>query len=156
MLLLGIAAAAGGAPPRTAAGGAAQNPSKEERAIRSVVARWQQDWNRHDFAAVGDLLAVDADYVTDAGVWLRGRQQFIDWHAKQHSAMYRNSSWTNNEATFRFLQPEIAILHLTWGRQGDLDAKGALRPGRPGISTWLLVKISGHWKIRTAQNTSER
>jgi uncharacterized protein (TIGR02246 family) len=156
MLLLALAATAAGLPsPPPARTAAAQNPSKDERAIRAVAARWQQDWNRHDYKALGDLLAVDGDYITDAGVWLRGRQEFVDWHAK-HPQMYRDSSWTNNELTLRFLQPEIAILHLTWGVKGDLDAKGAPLPGRPGISTWLLVKISGHWKIRSAQDTGQR
>lgn len=132
----------------------AQNPHKDEKAIREVAAHWQQEWNRHDFKALGNLLAPDADYVTDTGVWLRGRDEFVDWHATQHPEMYRNSQWMNNEVTLRFLQPEVAIVHLTWGRQGDLDAHGALRHGRSGISTWLLVKVGGGWRIRAAQDTS--
>lgn len=134
----------------------AQNTPKVERAIRAVAEHWQQDWNRHDYKAVGALLTPDADYVTDSGVWLRGRDAFIDWHAKQHPEMYRNSQWTNSNVTIRFLQPEVAIVHVEWGRQGDLDLHGKLRRGRPGISTWLLVKVGAGWRIRTGQDTSEQ
>lgn len=132
----------------------AQNPSKDERAIRTVAAHWQSDWNHHNFKALAGLLAVDADYITDQGAWLRGRAEFEKWFAGQHRGMYAASQWTNQQLTIRFLQPEIAIVHLTWGIRGDLDQNGAARKPRPGISTWLLVKVGAGWKIRSAQDTS--
>jgi uncharacterized protein (TIGR02246 family) len=132
----------------------AQNPSKDERAIRALAAHWQTDWNNHNEKALAGLLAVDADYVTDQGVWLRGRAEFQDWFARRHRGMYAASQWTNDQLTIRFLQPEIAIVHLTWTIRGDLDRSGAPRKPRAGISTWLLVKVGDGWKIRTAQDTS--
>ena len=133
----------------------AQNPSKDERQIRSLAAHWQNDWNHHNFKALANLLSTDGDYVTDQGVWLRGRAEFEFWFANRHRQMYLNSQWTNNDLTVRFLQPEIAIVHLTWAIRGDLDQRGMPRKGRPGVSTWLLVKLGDGWKIRAAQDTSE-
>ena len=132
----------------------AQNPSKDKRAIRAIAAHWQDDWNHHNYKALGNLLSADADYITDDGVWLRGRSEFENWHATEHRVMYLGSHWTNNEVTIRFLQPDIAIVHLTWAIRGDLDQKGLPRKGRPGISTWLLLKLGDGWKIRSAQDTS--
>jgi uncharacterized protein (TIGR02246 family) len=132
----------------------AQNPSKDERAIRAIAAHWQDDWNHHNFKALANLLSADGDYITDEGVLLEGRAQMENWFAAEHRVMYMGSRWTNNEVTIRFLQPDIAIVHLTWAIRGDLDQKGLPRKGRPGISTWLLVKLGDGWKIRSAQDTS--
>ena len=132
----------------------AQNPSKDERAIRSVAAHWQNDWNNHNYKALANLLVPDGDYINDGGAWLRGRAEIVNWYASEHRQMYLGSHWTNNEVTIRFLQPDIAIVHITWGIRGDLDQKGLPRKGRPGISTWLLVKLGDGWKIRSAQDTS--
>jgi len=137
-----------------AAAARAQNTPKQEREIRAIATHWQNDWNRHNFKALADLLAVDADYVTDEGVWLRGRAQFENWHAGEHRQMYLGSRWTNTNLTIRFLQPEIAIVHLAWSMRGDLDQHGQPRKPRPGISTWLVVKLGDGWKIRSAQDTS--
>ena len=132
----------------------AQNPSKDERAIRAVAAPWPDDWNTHNFKGLANLFAVDGDYINDEGVWLRGRGEFENWYANQHRQMYLGSEWTSNQVTIRFIQPDIAVVHLTWGVRGDLDQKGLPRKGRPGISTWLLVKLGDGWKIRSAQDTS--
>lgn len=132
----------------------AQNPSKDERQIRALAKHWQDDWNHHNFTALANLLSVDGDYVTDQGVLLRGRTEFENWFGKVHRQMYLNSHWTNTDVKLRFLQPEIVLVHLSWGMHGDLDQRGMPRKGRPGISTWLVVKVGDGWKIRAAQDTS--
>lgn len=132
----------------------AQNPSKEERAIRALAAHWQNDWNHHNFKALANLLTVDGDYVTDQGVWLQGRAAFKNWFAKEHLRMYQASRWTHDQLTIRFLQPDIAVIHIRWAIQGDLDQSSRPRKARPGISTWLVVKLGDGWKIRVAQATS--
>lgn len=132
-----------------------QNPPKQQREIRAIAARWQSDWNHHDFKALANLLDEDGDYVTDQGVWLRGRGEVANWFTKQHSQMYRHSQWTNNQVTIRFLQPDVAIVHLTWGIRGEVDRQGKPIEGRPGISTWLLVKVGDGWKILAAQDTNQ-
>lgn len=132
----------------------AQNPRKDERAIRAIATHWQNDWNRHDGKALAGLLAVDADYVTNRGVWLRGRADFESWFAGGPGSTHAAGQWLNVHLTLRFLQPEIAIVHLTWTLHGNSDAKGAPQRSRSGISTWLLVKLGAGWKIRTAQDTA--
>ena len=132
----------------------AQDPRKDERAIRAVAAHWQDDWNHHNFKALASLFAVDGDYVNDEGLLLRGRAEVANWYAGDHRQMYLGSRWTTYEFTFRFLQQDIAIIHARWTVSGDLDQKGLPRKRRSGISTWLRVKLGDGWKIRTAQDTA--
>jgi uncharacterized protein (TIGR02246 family) len=132
----------------------AQNPSKDERAIRAVAAHWQDDWNNHNYKAMAGLFTADGDYITDEASLLQGRGEIENWFGTEHRQMYLGSHWTNNEVTLRFLQPDIVIVHVTWAIHGDLDQKGLPRKGRPGISTWVMVKLGAGWKIRSAQDTS--
>lgn len=128
----------------------AQNPSKEERKIRALSAKWQKAWNQNDLRTLAGLLSVDADYVTDDGTWLRGRTEFENWRTHLQPRAGQQSTRETNRLVFHFLQPDIAVAHLRWtiiGKTGDRS------PLRTGISTWLLVKVRNGWKIRAAQDT---
>lgn len=134
----------------------AQNPHNEEKAIRALAAHWQQDWNRDDVKALAGLLSVDADYVTDNGTWLRGRSEFENWRTHLQPAIFQHSTWSNNQMSFRFLQPDIAVLHLAWTIRAGPPGMGVPAPSRSGISTWILVKVRHGWQIRAAQDTEIR
>ncbi|HVB34558.1 MAG TPA: SgcJ/EcaC family oxidoreductase [Patescibacteria group bacterium] len=134
----------------------AQNPRKDEHRIRALAAHWQQNWNRDDPKALAGLLSADADYVTVDGTWLRGRAEFENWRAHIQPPAYRHSSWTNNQLTFRFLDPDIAILHIRWTINLSPAQINVPSRSRSGISTWILVKLGSGWKIRAAQNTETR
>ncbi len=131
----------------------AQNPEKDERAIRRVATYWQQDWNHHKAEALADLLTEDADYVNFQGFWLRSRKQFRDWFTGLASANPSARHWTTNDVSLRFLQPDIVVVHITWSVSADASSHGAAARTRPGISTWVMVKEGSHWKIRDAQDT---
>ena len=132
----------------------AQDPVKETREIRAVAAQWQNDWNHHNASALAGLLTEDADYVTYQAFWLRGRTQFERWFGAIESQKPSPREWINDEVTLRFLQPEIAIVHVAWRWRSTSAGKGGGSPWRSGTSTWLLVKLGDGWKIRAAQDTS--
>jgi uncharacterized protein (TIGR02246 family) len=139
-----------------AANARAQNPRKDEQAIRDLAAQWQQDWTRDDTKALAGLLSVDADYVTVDGNWLRDRAEFEDWRAHIQPQVFKQGTWTNSALTFRFLQPDIVILHLSWTISAGHPQIVAPAESRSGISTWMLVKLASGWKIRAAQDTETR
>ncbi len=131
----------------------AQNPAKDERAIRRVAEYWQQDWNHHKAQALADLLTEDADYGNFQGYWLRGRKQIEDWFTGLPSASPSASHRTNQEVSLRFLQPDIVVVHITWSMSAGASSHGAAARTRPGISTWVMVKQGSQWRIRDAQDT---
>ncbi len=45
-----------------------------EASVESVVGRLLEAWNRGDAQAFGELFTSDADYVTAAGDWRKGRE----------------------------------------------------------------------------------
>jgi len=64
------------------------------------------------------------------------------------------STWTTKAVTVQFLKPDIALVHVDWGITGDKDPDGGPRKPREGVFTWVVIKQSGTWQIRAAQNTN--
>jgi uncharacterized protein (TIGR02246 family) len=104
--------------------------SADTKAIRDLEARWQDGWNRHDISALADLFTEDADFVTVIGKWCKGKKEFYDYHVRLHQVMFKDSIWKTTNTQIRFLQPDVAIVHVNWGITGDRDADGTLR-GKP-------------------------
>lgn len=99
---------------------------------------WQGAWNRHDAHALAALVTPDVEFVTVAGLWLRGRQEFLAHHRLLHATQMRESLWTNIGATRRMLAGGQALQHLEWRIEGDSNPDGTPRPPRQGIFTWVL------------------
>jgi len=99
---------------------------------------WQGAWNLHDADALAALVTPDVEFVTVAGLWLRGRQDFLVHHRLMHATQMRESTWTNIGATRRMLGGGHGLQHVEWRIEGDVDPDGTPRPPRRGIFTWVL------------------
>jgi uncharacterized protein (TIGR02246 family) len=129
--------------------------SADEKAILDVEARWQNAWNRHDISALADLFTENADFITVIGKWCKGKKEFYDYHVRLHQVMFKDSIWKTTDTQVRFLNPEVAIVHVNWTITGDRNADGTPRPNsRDGIFTQVMVKQGGQWRITASQNTN--
>ena len=119
--------------------------------------RWQQCWNSHNMDAMGAMLRDDVDFVNVAGVWLQGKQATVNDHKQKHEGvMFKNSIWKTERVTIKYVQPDIAVLHIGWGLTGDNDADGTPRPPRRGIFTWVVSKEKDKWQLLAAANVNIR
>ena len=55
----------------------------------------------------------------------------------------------------KFITPDIAIAHVSWGMRGDKDPDGTARKPRIGVMIQVLVKRDGKWTVVAAQNTAK-
>jgi uncharacterized protein (TIGR02246 family) len=122
--------------------------------IKSLVTAWAIAWNRHDMEAASALVAPDVDFVNVLGLWLKGRQEFVDYHRQLHATQMRDSTWTNLHHEVRFMRDDLAIVHLEWAIEGDYDSDGTLRYPRGGLFTRVLSYEDTVWRIVAAQNTN--
>ena len=114
-------------------------------------------WNAHDMDAAARLVVPGVEFVTVAGLWLRGRREFLEHHRRIHAAQMRDSRWTNLAVDARPLPGGLALIHLEWAIEGDRDPDGTPRPPRRGIFTWLAAREGdGVWRIAAAHNTDLR
>lgn len=129
---------------------------KDFEAIKHIEQDWQEAWNRHDMKALAVSMAEDVDFITVAGTWLKGRTAFEQHHAARHAMQFKESVWETTDVQVRFLKPDVAIVHVSWGIQGDKDPDGTPRQPRRGIFTQVATKQGGRWLIQASQNTNIR
>src|SRR5689334_19680164 len=68
--------------------------AKDEESIKQVAKAWQKAWNQHDAVALAALVIEDVDFVRNNTGWLKGREQFQDFHAAAHERYFKDSEWT--------------------------------------------------------------
>jgi uncharacterized protein (TIGR02246 family) len=123
----------------------------------ALAKAWMAAWNAHDMDAAARLLTPEVEFVTVAGLWLRGREEFLDHHRRIHAMQMRDSRWVNVATNSQSLRDDFALVHLEWAMEGDREPDGRPRPPRRGIFTWLVVRgDDGAWRIAAAQNTNLR
>jgi uncharacterized protein (TIGR02246 family) len=129
---------------------------EDEAAIRAIQARWDEAWNRHDIQALSTLVADDVRFVNVAGQVLKSRAEFQQLQTRTHAMMFKDSVRTVTATQIKFITPEIAIAHVSWGMRGDKDPDGTARQPRNGVMMQVLVKRDGKWIVVAAQNTNAR
>lgn len=125
----------------------------DEQAIRKIVALFELAWNHHDMNVLGPITTEDVDFVNVAGLHWKGRSQVVKEHALRHQVRFKNSVMSCKEIRVQFIQHDVALVHIEWETKGDLDFDLKPWPPRKGIFSSLLLKTSGNWFIRAAQNT---
>ena len=134
----------------------AQNNPADLEAVKQIEWGWRDAWNRHDMKALATLVVEDVDFITVSGIWLKGRKAFEEHHARVHSMQFKESVWTTADVRVKFLKPDIALAHVSWGLRGDKDPDGAPRQPRRGIFTRVVTKQGGKWLIQASHNTDIR
>jgi uncharacterized protein (TIGR02246 family) len=124
--------------------------------IQALIGAWTDTWNAHDMHAAAALVEADVDFVTVAGRWLRGQDEFLRHHHDIHRLHMRETTWVTLGYEVRRLRDDLALAHLEWTITGERDADGSPRSPRLGIFTWLIACSRGGWLIAAAHNTNLR
>jgi uncharacterized protein (TIGR02246 family) len=133
-----------------------QNNVNDLDAVKQIERDWQEAWNRHDMKALAALVAEDVDFITVSGTWLKGRKAFHGSQARLHTMQFKDSVWTTTDVQVKFLKPDIALVHVSWGMKGDKDPDGTPRQLGRGIFTRVVTKQGGRWLIQASQTTNIR
>lgn len=124
--------------------------------IDGLIEAWTSAWNAHDMHVAAALVEPDVDFVTVAGRWLRGRDEFLRHHDEIHRLHMRETTWTTLAYAVRRLRDDFALAHLEWTITGELDSDGSPRGQRSGTLTCVMACTQGTWLIAAAQNTNLR
>lgn len=122
---------------------------RSEQQILELVETLVGGWNRHDMKIFAAPFAEDADFVTVAGRWLRGRRELADCRAER----FRSSRLRADRISIRFLRPDVAVVQFQWELAGDLGPDGKGIPVRHGITMMIASEEQGRWRFDAAQNT---
>jgi uncharacterized protein (TIGR02246 family) len=125
----------------------------DEDAIRAVVDRLMEAWNRHDAHAFAAVFAQDADFTNVIGMGAHGRDKIEEFHAPMFSSLFKNSHQDYTEIKVRFIRPDVATVDVRWHMTGATDPQGNPRPNREGLLNFMATKNKGAWQILVLHNT---
>lgn len=130
--------------------GFAQTPAAgggDEAAIRRVVQQQDDARNTGDWKAFGALFADEADQLTSAGEWRRGRAEIEKGAAQIMSTTYKGGKYVTMVGRVRMVAPNVAIAD---GAFEILNIGGT--GTRRGHTTYVLVKSGEGWRIAATRS----
>ena len=129
---------------------------KDTNALNSLAVKWEKYWNTHDMDSMGTLLTDDVDFVNVAGQWLKGKKETVETHKERHDIVFKESIWTTDSVTIKYVKSDLAIMHIGWGMTGDVDPDGVARKPRHGIFTWVVIMKNNKWLVLAVHNVNIR
>jgi uncharacterized protein (TIGR02246 family) len=146
MTLLSVVLSVGGAL------GQRRGHAADEAAIRDLMVRFMDAWNKHDAKAFAAVFAEHADFTNVLGVHARGRAQIEKFHAPVFATIFKKSHQSLDNISVRFLGPDIAAVDVHWEMTGAVKPDGSPWPLRKGLLNFIMMKKAQHWQILVMHN----
>lgn len=124
----------------------------DQKAIRDVMDKFMDAWNRHDPHAFAAVFAEDADFTNVLGIGASGRAKIEEFHAPVFATIFKNSHQKHDDIKIRFIRDDIAAVDVHWQMTGATDPQGNPRPDRRGLLNFVMAKDAGRWQIVVMHN----
>jgi uncharacterized protein (TIGR02246 family) len=100
----------------------------DEAAVRAIIDRQTDAWNKHDMDAFVADATSDVDWINVVGMHWRGREAVLKAHALLHKGMFDDSHMLTLEITMmREIAPDVIVeTHVN-----RIEGVGALPSGAP-------------------------
>ncbi|GAB4050806.1 YybH family protein [Spirosoma litoris] len=126
------------------------NQTATQEAIKSVIANYEQAWNRHDAKALAQQYHTDATWVNWFGAYYKGRAQIEKHYQTTHTTYFKSTQFTTRSIEdITMLKPDMALVHVRTDLSGDERYPGQTFRFRRTI---LLTNKEGSWRILAGQN----
>ena len=125
---------------------------EEQKAVREVLDRFMEAWNRHDAHAFAAVFSEDADFTNWRGTGASGRSKIEEAHAPMFATVFKNSRQKYSNIKTRFIRDDVAAVDVHWEMTGVMDAHGQQRPDREGLLSFVISKDAGQWQIVVMHN----
>jgi uncharacterized protein (TIGR02246 family) len=139
--------------PRSACQPAESTRTADETAIRALLDRSRDAWDRGDGAGYGAQFTEDATDVTYVGTVYRGAAEIGRAHQALFDSFLKGTRLALEITDLRLHGQGTAVVVT----RGDVH-KGTRRPRRPGkVATYTVVRdTDGQWRIAAVQKTRRR
>lgn len=128
----------------------ATDRSKDEAAIRAIIANLNDAWTRGDAKSWGEQFAEDADFTVWTGTYVKGREAITRGHEEIFGTIYKGTKLRLNVRSIRFLRTDVAVVHA----DGSVVKTEEEFPPTPQVvPAFVLTKEKGRWRIAVFQNT---
>jgi len=113
----------------------------------------ERAWNTHDMGLYATFIDENCQWVNVVGMWWNGKEQVVRAHAAFHQSIFKNVSFTGQEASLRSLGPDLvqAVYTMKMGEYSTPDGKKI--PSAMNRQTLVLKRNGKKWLILSGQNT---
>lgn len=125
---------------------------EDDRAVREVVAGFEEAWNTHDMEALARLFREDAEWVNVVGMHWHGREEIMVAHTAFHRTTFKNHSYRTDAVEVRPVAPGVAVAVATETFGTFTQPDGKVRPKSRDRLSYVLVKGPEGWKIAHGHN----
>lgn len=132
------------------------NQGKDEDAIRNVILQMTEGFNKHDAKAATQMYTSNADFVNVRGDKYTGATEIEQKLAAILSTRAKEATLKTLNTTIRFVNPELAIAHVTNELSGLVDSAGLKLPSHQELSIRVFIKEKGNWRVTAFHNTMIR
>ena len=134
----------------------AQTPGSrtDEEAIRAVIDRIRDAFNKHDVTAWTQLATTDAQLVTVRGESMNGIPEIEKGLSALFQGRNKRASVKVLDARIRFITGDVAIAHVTSELSGVMNPAGEQLPAQRELSLRVFVKRRGIWRLTAFHNTA--
>ncbi len=136
-------------------GHAARHSAADEGAIRALLAKLAESWDRSDATAYGSGFTPDADYIAFDGTYLKGREAVMRSHDdlfEFFNTVFQGSRLVGESSSIRFLTPDVALVHATGAVL--FPWQKAVAADRRSVNTSVVLRQpDGSWLVAAFQNT---
>src|SRR5829696_3146514 len=127
------------------AAGQTAEPAADEAAIREVVRKYVEARERRDPGLLEALFTADADQLTTAGEWRKGRDNVVRGGLASSQA-----NPGTRQITIESVRPLGASAAIADGRYEIRDAQGTAP--RRMWTTFVLVREGAEWRVAAIRN----
>jgi uncharacterized protein (TIGR02246 family) len=118
----------------------AQPQSTDEQAVRSVIARFYEGWNKHDADKMVSAYAPDIDHIDVFGEFQQGRETLRAELKRLHAGPLHDSQKTFKIEKIRFIGSNVAVAQVSSvSKNGKNLGTFVLEKQAPG---WLTVSFT--------------
>lgn len=123
----------------------------DEAAIRALIQKCSEGWNKGSGEAFAAQFAEDSDFVVANGRHDKGRRQNASAHQQIFDTFFKGTRLWVQVKSVRFLRPDVALVHTVGKvlKPGESDAS----PEPIAIQTWTISKHDDEWRVDAFHNT---
>ena len=133
-----------------------QKEGMDEQVIRNLIFQMTEGFNKHDASAATKMYTSDADFVTVRGDKYVGVAEIRQKLAAIFSTRAKQATLKTLNVSVRFVNPDLAIAHVTNELSGLIDSTGLVLPSHQELSIRVFIKESDIWRVTAFHNTMIR
>jgi len=128
--------------------------SQDAAAIREVVAKYIDTWNRHDMPEMHELNTEDVEWINVSGNQWRGNTSVFKGHENIHRTIFAKTAAAADTVLTRSIGPGVAVAVATMRFGPVTMPSGQVVEEIRTRGSFIFTKRGDAWKIAHFQNTT--